>query len=170
MIAARGTAIGALAEAIVLALVGLAALHLMLIPFAPVASGAKPDLVFALLAAAVLRRPDRVPLALVLGLGIAGDILLARPPGLGALGLLAGVEVLRAAAGRLGGAPFLLHWLAVAVVFAGVVALTEAMLALVLLPGAGVVWAGRHVAATVAVYPLAALLVALATRRSGAAR
>lgn len=162
--------IGPRAEALVLALAGLAALHLMLIPFAPEASGAKPDLVFLLLAAAVLRRPDRVPLALVLGLGLAGDILLARPPGLGALGLLAGIEVLRAQAGRFGAGRFAFEWLAVALAFAAVIALTEAVLALALLPGAGSFWALRHVAVTAALYPLVALFVALATGRIGAAR
>jgi rod shape-determining protein MreD len=165
-----GAGIGPRAEALVLALAGIAALHLMLIPFAPEASGAKPDLVFLLLAAAVLRRPDRVPLALVLGLGLAGDVLLARPPGLGALGLLLGIEVLRSQAGRFVAGRFALEWLAVALVFAAVIALTEAVLALALLPGAGSFWALRHVAVTAAVYPLVALFVALATGRIGAAR
>jgi rod shape-determining protein MreD len=171
MSAARASAgIGPRAEAAVLALAGLAALHLMLIPFAPEASGAKPDLVFLLLAAAVLRRPDRVPLVLVLGLGIAGDILLARPPGLGALGLLIGIEALRSQAGRLGAGRFPLEWLAVALVFAGVIALTEAVLTLTLMPGAGAFWALRHVAVTAALYPLIALFVALATGRIGVVR
>jgi rod shape-determining protein MreD len=170
MTAARGTGLGAPAEAVVLSLAGLAAIHLMLVPFAPAASGAKPDLVFGLLAAAVLRRPDRVPLVLVLGLGLAGDILLARPLGLGALGLLAGIEALRALAGRVGSGPFVVEWLGVAVVFAGVVALSEALLALVLLPGAGGFWALRHVAVTLAVYPLVALFVGLVTGRAGGAR
>jgi len=162
--------IGPFAAAAVLGLAGVAALHLMLLPVAPAASGAKPDLVFALLAAAVLRRPDTVPLALVLGLGVAGDLLLARPPGLGALGLVIGIEALRTQAGRVGAGRFPLEWLAVAAIFAGVIALTEAMLVLTLAPGAGTGWALRHVAATVAVYPLAALLVVLVTGRGGGAR
>lgn len=170
MSALRRTRARAGSETLLLALLGLVALHLMLVPFLPTASGAKPDLVFALLAAAVLRHPDRVPLALVIGLGLVGDALLARPPGLGALGLLVGIEALRALSGRVAAGPFLLEWLAMAGVFAGVVALSEALLALVLLPGAGLFWASRHVAATVAVYPLVALVVVLVTGRSGAAR
>jgi rod shape-determining protein MreD len=143
-----------------LALLALLAIHL---PMAPVSQAAEraatPDLLFALLAAWVLVRPETLPLVLVLGLGLLADVLLGRPLGLGALALVAATEVLR---GRRAG--FLAGWAAVAVLFAIVLAAASLVLALAFLPGPGLEVLARHWLATVAAYPVVALLVRGALR------
>ncbi len=54
-----------------------------------------PDLVFCLAAAWILRRPDYVPVWLLVGLLLLGDVLLMRPLGLWTLILLLTSEYLR---------------------------------------------------------------------------
>ena len=54
-----------------------------------------PDLLFCVCAFLVLRRPSATPGVLIVGLGLARELLGGGPVGLGALTLLAAVEVLR---------------------------------------------------------------------------
>jgi hypothetical protein len=83
---------------IVLVVLALAAIHVPMIPVSHAADRLPvPDLLFCLLAAWVVRRPERLPLLLVVALGLLADLLQARPVGPGALGLVLATEVLRIA-------------------------------------------------------------------------
>jgi rod shape-determining protein MreD len=153
------------AAPLALLVLALLAIHL---PLVPVSHGAEraalPDLLFGLVASWVLLRPDTLPLLLVVGLGLLADLLLGRPLGLGALGLVAASELLRGR--RLG---FLRGWWATALAFALVVAGTWLALTLALLPAPRLDVLAWHWLATVAAYPLAVLLVRGAFRLGAAA-
>jgi rod shape-determining protein MreD len=96
---------------------GLVAVYLPLIPYSLAAEGGgPPDLLFALVMAWIVRRPDTAPILLVVLLGLLADVLTSRPLGLGALGLVLCAELFRSHRGFLVGYPFLLEWFSVAVV------------------------------------------------------
>lgn len=143
----------------------LLALHLPLVPVGhePVRT-ALPDLLFCVMAAAVARHPAAAPLPLVLTFGLAADVLLGRPLGLGALGLVLATEVLRARGRGRGG--FIGEWLVVSVLFAAVLAGMAFLLALALTSGPGLEPLARHWLATALAYPLIAALLHLVLRLS----
>jgi rod shape-determining protein MreD len=147
-------------------LLALLALHLPLVPVGhEPARAALPDLLFCVMAAAVARHPAAAPLPLVLGLGLAADVLLGRPLGLGALALVLATEVLRAR--RRGRGGFLGEWLVVSVLFAAALAGMAFLLALALAGGPGLEPLVNHWVATILAYPLIAALLHLVLRLSG---
>ncbi|MEM6972093.1 MAG: hypothetical protein AAF577_04735 [Pseudomonadota bacterium] len=83
-------------------LVGLAGLVAITVEMAPVGTGPvalpSPDLLLLVLGVAVVRRPDCVPVPMVLALGLTRDMVGDMPVGLGALTLTAAIEILRARA------------------------------------------------------------------------
>lgn len=101
--------------------IGLVATVGMTMPLDP-ARLMPPDLVYCLMTAWVIRRPDRVPLWTAPALGFLGDVLLMRPLGLGALGLTLVTELFRARATALQSAPFLVEWLVAAIGFVAMLA------------------------------------------------
>lgn len=133
---------------------GVAAIYAALAPFAGARDAPMPDLLFGLTAAWVIRRPQTASLWIVLGLGLLGDVMLSRPIGLGALGLLLAAEALRANARLLHGAPFVVEWLAVAACFALMLAGMRAalLLAFAEAPAAGQLL--RYLASTALAYPV----------------
>jgi rod shape-determining protein MreD len=146
----------ALFPRLVLLGLALAAIHVPMVPISHVAERAgTPDLLFCLLAAWSVRRPMMVPLVLVATLGLLADVLLARPLGLGALGLVLGVEAVRSR--RPGG--LVGEWVTAVAVFALV--LTGMALVLVLTlasaPSAGSLL--DHWFATAVAYPFVVLIV-----------
>ena len=74
---------------------GIVAIHAALIPLGPGGALVAPDLLYCLLVAWVIRRPARTPLWAVLALGLFADVMLSRPIGLGALGLMLVAEAFR---------------------------------------------------------------------------
>ena len=71
-------------------------LLLRLLPLSPSASGfSGPDITLALILAWVLRRPEYVPVALILVVVVVEDLLLQRPPGLWPLIVLGATHWLR---------------------------------------------------------------------------
>jgi rod shape-determining protein MreD len=136
---------------------GALAIFVALVPFHLGGSQAAPDLVFCLVIAWVIRRPARTPLWAILLLGLAADLLLARPVGLGALGLLLASEVFRRRATFFHGTPFLLEWLAAALGFAVILAAMQVTLVVLLAPAPGVPALGRHLVATALAYPVVVL-------------
>lgn len=153
-----------LLERTLFAILALAAIHVAMVPVSHAADRiALPDLLFCLVLAWVVRRPATAPLGLVLAAGLAADILLARPPGLGALGLVLASEAIRARRGWLS-RHVLAEWLAAGLAFALVLAATAALLAVSLAPGPGVGALAAHWLATAAAYPLVAAALALAGR------
>jgi len=156
----------ALETAGVLAL-GLAAIQFALMPFSLAAERPPgPDLVFALVAAWVIRRPAEAPLWAILALGLTADVFLSRPLGLGALGLVLSAEALRANAASLRAGPFVAEWLTVAGLAVAVVLCLHAALQLTFLDGPGLGRLLGHAGATALAYPavVAALALALGLR------
>jgi rod shape-determining protein MreD len=153
-----------LLERALFALLACAAIYVPLVPVSHAADRLPlPDLLYCLTLAWVVRRPSTAPLALVLAAGLAADVLLARPPGLGALGLVLASEAVRGRRLWLSNV-FAAAWLVAALLFALVLAATTALLALSLapLPAPGPIVG--HWLATVLAYPLMALAIAAAGR------
>jgi len=141
-----------------------------LIPLGPGGGMVPPDLVFCLVLAWVLRAPEPVPIWALVLLGLMADVLVSRPIGLGALGLVLAAEVMRSLRPRLGGAPFPLEWLAAAVLFALVLAGMHVALRLVFTDVPPAMDLVRYHVATVISYPVAALAAGVALRRRRADR
>jgi rod shape-determining protein MreD len=147
-----------LVQRALVAALGVVAIHVPLVPVDHAADRvANPDMLFCLLAAWTIRRPDAVPLLLVLALGLAADLLLGRPPGPGALGLVLATEYLR---GRRPSG-FAREFARAALLFAAMLAATSLLLVLTLAPGPGLEALARHWFATVLAYPVVAGLLQL---------
>ena len=140
-------------------LLGLAAVYAALLPIAPGSGAATPDLLYCLVFAWIVRAPRGAPVLVVLALGLFADLMLSRPPGLGALGLLAVSELVRGARGAPRDWAFLREWLFAALAFALMIGAMTLLLALSLAapPSLGaLLW---HVVATIVAYPFVAGLV-----------
>lgn len=151
-------------------LLSLVAVYIALVPLAPGRDAAAPDLLYCLLVAFVVRAPAVAPAFVVLALGLFADLMLSRPPGLGALGLLAVTEAVRAPgeAGR--GWSLLREWLVAATAFALMTLAIVLVLRLTLAGGPSVAGLRRHVLATAIAYPFVSALVGwlLRPRRASA--
>ena len=148
------SALPPLLERLAIAGLAMAAIYLALVPFGAPGAPPMPDLVYCLLAAWVIRRPARAPLWMVVGLGLVADLMLSRPLGLGALGLLVVSERLRAHTGLLHGHGFVVEWLAVALGFAVLLAIMQAGLLFVFADAPSVPVLLWYLATTVLAYPL----------------
>lgn len=102
----------------------------------PLGSGAGKlpgaDLTVALTFAWVLRRPSYVPVPLVATLFLFLDLLLQRPPGLGAALMVLGTEILRARRDVSRSMPFPVEWAMVAAVTIAMAGLNQIALAVVM--------------------------------------
>ena len=136
---------------------GVVAVEAALIPLGPGGALVAPDLLFGLTVAWVIRRPATAPLWAVLLLGIFADLMMSRPLGLGALGLLLASEWFRQHSARFQAAPFPLEWLAMALAFALVLAGMQLALALVFADGPGLAVLARYAVTTALAYPLVVL-------------
>ena len=67
---------------------GAVAVEAALIPLGPGSALLAPDLLFGLVVAWVIRRPATAPLWAIVALGLFADLMMSRPLGLGALGLM----------------------------------------------------------------------------------
>lgn len=162
----------ALGRILLLLLAGAACILIAAVPMRPgVPEWPVPDLLMLLCCYWVLRRPESTPLLAVFALGLAADLVLLRPVGVGALTLVLATEVLRAQRQGLGDTSFLVEWLIVALTVLVMATLQIALLWLGLgaLPALGEVAA--HAGLTAAVYPLMAFvcatLLGLRHRRGG---
>jgi rod shape-determining protein MreD len=127
------------------------------IPLAPGAGLMAPDLLYCLTVAWMIRRPRSAPLPAVVGLGLFADLMLSRPLGLGALGLLVASELFRARAATFHGLPFPVEWLAATLVFAAMLGSEQLALLLVFAEAPGVAPLARHLVATALAYPVVVL-------------
>ncbi|MXU64648.1 rod shape-determining protein MreD [Oceanomicrobium pacificus] len=125
---------------------------------------ALPDLLYLLLAAWILRRPDTAPLWLVALLGIGADVLLGGPMGLGAATLLLGTEFLRMQARTQADRPFALEWLMVALVYAAMLFGRYIALKLSFAPVSAMSVYLWHLVQTALVYPLMVLALRFGMR------
>jgi rod shape-determining protein MreD len=96
-----------------------------------------PDLIFCLAAAWVLRRPDYAPVLLVVGIFLVEDLLTMRPPGLWTLIALVGTEFLRSRAVFARDLPFVVEWAMVGVVLGAMTVANRVVLAVLMVPQAG---------------------------------
>lgn len=115
---------------------------------------------FCLAGAWALRRPAGAPLWAIVALGLAADLALDRPVGLGALALVAAAEALRASAAALRSGPFVGEWLTVAGLALAWALSAHAAMQLVFLDGPGLPALLREAAATALAYPLVVLVLA----------
>lgn len=143
-------------EALLLPAIGLGAAILMTMPLDPGRMTA-PDLVYCLMIAWVVRRPDRVPIWAAPLLGLMADVLLMHPIGLGALGLTLATEAFRRRASALQAAPFLVEWLAAVVGYAAMLLAMWLALGATFAAGPGLARLGSSVLATGIAYPVVVL-------------
>ncbi len=150
----RPPALPRFAETAVLAGLGIVAVQAPLIPLGPGGGLVAPDLLYGLVVAWVIRRPKTTPIWIVLALGLFADLMLSRPLGLGALGLVLAAEWFRARAARFHGVPFLIEWLAAVAGYAVVLAGMKLALEITFAdpPGLGALL--RYLLATALAYPL----------------
>lgn len=152
---------GLRARLIGLALYLLAGLALLLMRLLPVNPGAigwpGPDWLMALTLAWVLRRPEQVPAAVIAAVVLVEDLLLMRPPGLGAVLMLLGTEAARNREARWRDQGFMVEWLRVAVLMGGMMLADRVASILFILPVPPLGLAALHLIATVAAYPVVVL-------------
>lgn len=152
-----GRILPAALEATTLVALGILAVLAVTIPVGPGGALVAPDLLYGLLVAWVVRRPARTPLWAIVGLGLFADLVLSRPVGLGALGLLLVVETFRRRAILFHGAPFPIEWIAATGAFAAMLAAMHLALTLVFATPPGFAPMAQHLLATAAAYPLLVL-------------
>lgn len=143
-------------ETLLLPLIGVAATVAVTMPLDP-GRLMPPDLVWCLVIAWVIRRPARMPVWVAPLLGLLGDVLLMRPLGLGALGLMLGVEVFRGRAALFHGAPFVVEWAGAVLGYAALVFGMRLALAVTFADGPSLARLGLAVLATAVAYPLVVL-------------
>ncbi len=116
------------------------------------------DLTIALTFAWVLRRPSYVPVPLLAALFLFLDLLLQRPPGLGAALMIGGAEMLRSRRDMSRAMPFPFEWALVTAVMVGMVALNQVALGLLVAERPPLGLALLRSLFTAAAYPLVVLL------------
>lgn len=151
--AGEATGLSRRVEALLLPAIGVVAIVGMTMPLDP-GRLTPPDLVWCLMVAWVVRRPERVPVWVAPLLGLLGDVLLMRPIGLGALGLMLGTEVFRGRAPALQSAPFLVEWVAAVAGYAAMLFGMRLVLGVTFADAPGLARLGLAVAATAVAYPL----------------
>ena len=153
----RPRALPPFAETLLFLGLGVVAVQAALIPLAPGGALVPPDLLYCLVIAWVIRRPSSAPIWAILALGLFADVMLSRPIGLGALGLLLASEWFRAHPRRFHGTPFPLEWLAVAAGFAAILGAMWIALSLVFAGPPGLATLLPYFLATAIAYPLIVL-------------
>ena len=142
-------------EVILFVIMGFVSIGLPLIPMGLAANSvAFPDVMFALFAAWVIRRPMSAPIVVIVFLSVLADAMMMRPLGLWALVLFVGMEVLRVSERAFRDIPFVLEWLYVSALFALMLMLQNLLLFVSFDSVYGftdVIW---HWVRTVAAYPL----------------
>ena len=136
---------------------GLLAVLMPLAPLGPAGALVVPDLLYCLAVGWMVRRPATAPLWAVLLLGLFGDVMLSRPIGLGALGLVLVAEWFRRWGRLFHSSPFPLEWLAATVGFAALLAGSRIALALVFAPAPSPGALASYLFATALAYPIAVL-------------
>jgi rod shape-determining protein MreD len=123
---------------------------------------ATPDILLAVTAAWAARRPDSLPVLVVVGVFLLADFLFQRPPGLFAALVLLMTEWLRRRSPRLRKGSFLGEWAAVGTGIAAVTLTNRLVLALLLTPQAPLGLTLIQLLLTIALYPVIAGVAHLA--------
>lgn len=113
-----------------------------------------PDLLFCLVATYVLRRGNYAPATAIVGVILMEDFLTMRPPGLWTLIVLFGSQFLRSRAVLTRDLPFPLEWAMVAAVVLAMTLANRLILAVFMVPQAGLSLVMLRVAMTLMTYPV----------------
>jgi len=106
-------------EVLLFALMGFICIGLPILPMGLAANSVGfPDVMFAVFAAWVIRRPMSAPILAIVFFAVLSDALMMRPLGLWALVLFVGMEALRLSNRAFKDIPFVLEWLYVSGLFA----------------------------------------------------
>ncbi|THH35448.1 rod shape-determining protein MreD [Aliishimia ponticola] len=115
---------------------------------------AGPDLLFGFALAWSVRRPEYVPVPLLAAVFFLADLLLSRPPGLGAALMLMACFDLQTRMLRLRDAGFAAEWGRAAVLIIATAVANRVALAIFFVPAPSLILATFQTIATAAVYPL----------------
>lgn len=113
-----------------------------------------PDVLLILTLAWVLRRPAHLPAPAIAAVWLIEDLLLMRPPGLWALLVLAGTEVLRARHAMVREINLALEWAVAAGVLVAMTLANRLILAILAVPNEALDLSLMKLAATVVLYPV----------------
>lgn len=113
-----------------------------------------PDLLFCVIAAWVVRRPETAPMLVIAAVSVLADAMLMRPIGLWALLMLLGTEGLRLSERAFRDLPFVLEWLYISGLLIIMIILQNVILLVTfadVYEFSTLVW---HVLRTIAIYPV----------------
>ena len=116
-----------------------------------------PNLLIGLTLAWLLRRPDYVPVGIIVLVFLFEDLLLMRPPGLWALLALLATEFLRDREATTRDLSFPVEWALVSVVIVVMTALNALVLGITMVPQGGLALTLRQLLMTILAYPLVVL-------------
>ena len=119
---------------------------------------AAPDYLICLSFAWAVRRPEYAPALSIALVMLLADFLFQRPPGLAAALVLVGAELLKRQARGLRDQPFMMEWLSMAIVTAGVFLAYRLVAAIFLVPQAPLALTLMQALGTVLAYPVVVLL------------
>lgn len=119
-----------------------------------------PDVILAICAAWVMRRPDYVPILLVAGIFLMTDMLFQRPPGLHTAIVLLALEFLRAREPLSRDLPFAVEWAMVSAVLAMILLAERMVLGLFFVDQVSFGLSVLRLLMTIAIYPLVVALSA----------
>lgn len=118
----------------------------------------RPDLVFCLASAWMLRRPDYTPVSLVILYELATEIIYHQPVGLWSALVFATLMFLRRQVDRVRQLPFWFEWLLVSGTVAGAAMVYGAVLVLLFVPVSIIQQAALHMLMTALAYPAVVLV------------
>lgn len=118
-----------------------------------------PDLLLCLILAWVVRRPDFLPMPLILVVILVEDLLLLRPPGLWTALVILATEFLRSRAALTRELNFLVEWMLVSGLMLGMMLAYRLVLGLTFVPQPAFGFAIVQVLWSIALYPLIVVLL-----------
>lgn len=113
-----------------------------------------PDLVLCLIMAWVVRRPDYIPLTMIVLVVLIEDLILMRPPGLWTALVVMATEFLRSRVALTRELNFVVEWMLVAGLMLGILLAYRLTLAVTLVPQAPFGFAAVQVLWSILLYPL----------------
>lgn len=147
-------------EVVLFIVLGFVSIGLAILPMGLTADSTPfPDLMFCVIAAWVIRRPETAPLLAIAAIGLVGDVMMMRPLGLWTLLLVLGSEGLRISERAFRDIPFVLEWIYVSGFLIIMIILQNVIL---LVSFADVYDFGMlawHVMRTIAIYPIVAAVL-----------
>ena len=117
-----------------------------------------PDLLLCLILAWVIRRPDFLPMPLILAVILIEDLVLMRPPGLWTAIVVLGTEFLRSRAALTRELNLLVEWMLISGVMLGMMLAYRLVLGVAFVPQPAFGFAAVQVLWSMALYPLVVAL------------